>query len=254
MFGFKKRRRRRIRRRPFPAAWLEILRRNVPYYDRLTSEQQEELRGDIQVFVAEKNFEGCGGVTMTDEIRVTIAAYASILLLGRPHEFYPRLQSILVYPDTYRAPSVRRGPMNTVTEQVETRLGESWQTGAVVVAWNPMRHRASDPDPAHNVVLHEFAHQLDQENGRVDGAPLLSHGSRYVVWARILTAEYEALVADAQAGRPTVLDKYGATAPAEFFAVATECFFEKPHLLQTGHPELYDELRRFYRQDPVGGD
>jgi Mlc titration factor MtfA (ptsG expression regulator) len=251
LFGFKTSRRNRLRSQPFPEPWLTILRRNVPYYDRLTPAEQQELRGHIQVFIAEKNFEGCGGLELTDEIVVTIAAYACILLLHRQHDYYPRLQSILVYPDAYPAAVTRPGPAHTLLEGHEIRAGESWRSGAVVLSWNHVRHCPADPGDGRNVVLHEFAHQLDQENGATDGAPLLPRTSMYAAWARILGREYRDLLDDTAADRPTLLDKYGATDPAEFFAVATEYFFEKPQQLRQRHPELYDELKLFYRQDPA---
>jgi MtfA peptidase len=252
MFGFKTKRRHRLRSQPFPASWLAIIQRNVPFYARLTPAEQQELQGDIQIFIAEKNFEGCGGLEMTDEIRVTIAAYACILLLHiEPHNYYPRLQSILVYPDAYPVPVTRWGPGNQIVETHEMRAGESWRTGAVVISWNHVLHRPSDPSGHRNVALHEFAHQLDGENGFVDGAPALPRTSMYQAWARILGREYQALSEAADADRPTLLDKYGATNPAEFFAVVTEYFFEQPQQLQQRHPELYDELKLYYRQDPA---
>jgi len=251
MFGFKTRRRNRWRAQPFPQSWLAVLHQNVPYYARLRAAEQEELRGLIQVFVAEKNFEGCGGLELTDEIKVTIAAYACILLLHRRHDFYPRLESVVVYPDVYPVPVTRQGPGNTVIEADEVRAGESWGTGAVVLSWNHMRHRPADPVGGHNLALHEFAHQLDQENGVADGAPELACSSQYRTWARVLGQEYKALVADAEAERPSLLDQYGATNPAEFFAVVTESFFEQPQQLKSRHPELYAELAQFYRQDPA---
>jgi Mlc titration factor MtfA (ptsG expression regulator) len=251
MFKLKARRRQRLRSQPFPESWLQIVRRNVPYYDRLSASEQEELRSNIQVFMAEKNFEGCGGLEMTDEIKVTIAAYACILLLHRQHDFYPRLRTILVYPDAYPVKVVRPGPGNMVIEGHEMRAGESWHTGAVVISWNHVLHRPGDPQEGRNVVLHEFAHQLDQEDGSVNGAPLLPQTSMYRAWARILGREYQLLAEAADADRPTLLDKYGATNPAEFFAVVTEYFFEQPEQLQAQHPELYEELRLYYRQDPA---
>ena len=251
MFKLKARRRQRLRSQPFPELWLKIVRRNVPYYDRLSVSEQEELRSNIQVFMAEKNFEGCGGLKLTDEIKVTIAAYACILLLHRQHDFYPRLRTILVYPDAYPVKVVRPGPGNMVIEGHEMRAGESWHTGAVVISWNHVLHRPGDPQEGRNVVLHEFAHQLDQEDGSVNGAPLLPKTSMYRAWARILGREYQLLAEAADADRPTLLDKYGATNPAEFFAVVTEYFFEQPEQLQQQHPELYKELRLYYRQDPA---
>jgi Mlc titration factor MtfA (ptsG expression regulator) len=251
MFGFKTRRRDRLRSQPFPGSLLEILRRNVPYYGRLSAAEQQDLQGTIQVFVAEKNFEGCGGLEMTDEIKITIAAYACILLLHLQHDYYPRLQSVLVYPDAYPVPGVRRLVGNIVVEGNELRAGESWRTGVVVISWNHVLHRPTDPGGSGNVALHEFAHQLDQEKGVADGAPVLPNSSMYRAWARILGREYQALSEAADADRPTLLDKYGATNPAEFFAVVTEHFFEHPVQLKEQHPELYEELKLYYRQDPA---
>ncbi|MHC4716450.1 MAG: M90 family metallopeptidase [Planctomycetota bacterium] len=250
LFGFKRRRRRRLRGRPFPDQWLGVLRRNVPYYGVLTEAEQEELRGHIQVFLAEKRLQGCGGLEMTDEIRVTIAAQACILLLGRETDYYPMMKSIFVYPHAYavdvsrQIPSVERGT-------VQPRLGESWYRGPVVLSWDDTRKGASDIHDGHNVVLHEFAHQLDSETGATDGAPVLAHRSMYVAWARVLGREFERLGEDIDRDRPTVLDDYAGTDPAEFFAVATEAFFEKPQALRRDRPELYEQLRGFYRQDPA---
>jgi hypothetical protein len=252
MFGLKTRRRNRLRSQGFPESWAAILRRNVPYYLRLSSGDRHELEQHIAVFVAEKNFEGCGGLEMTEEIKVTIAAYACILLLHRQHDYYPRLQSILVYPDLYPVAGVRRRLGTLTMEGEEMRAGESWWTGVVILSWNHTLHLPTDPGGGRNVVLHEFAHQLDQEDGFVNGAPLLPTTSMYRTWARILGREYQALSEATDANRPTFLDAYGATHPAEFFAVSTEYFFEQPQQLKTEHPELYEELKLYYRQDPAG--
>ena len=249
----RERRRTRIRERPFPAAWERILEQNVPIYRRLPEADRSELKGHIQVFLAEKRFEGAGGLAITDEIRVTIAAHACVLLLHRASGYYPGLYTIIVYPGAYVAERTVREPMGVVTERTETRLGESSPRGALVLSWDAVEAAASDVGDCRNVVLHEFAHQLDAEDGSVEGAPALADRSRYVAWARILGREYERLQRDTARGRSTVLDRYGATSPAEFFAVATECFFTRPELLRGKHPELYGELRDYYRQDPRGG-
>ncbi len=254
MFERKSKRRNRLQSQPFPASWLTILQRNVSYYQRLTPSEREELLGDIQVFIAEKNFEGCGGLEITEEIKVTIAAYACILLLNREHDFYPRLQSILVYPDAYPAAVVRIVPGNIAVEGHEMRAGESWRTGAVVLSWNHVLRRAVAVPEGRNVALHEFAHQLDQENGHTDGAPALPTTSQYAIWARVLGGEFATLSKQTAADQPTLIDKYGATEPAEFFAVVTEYFFENSLQLKEQHPQLYEELRRFYRQDPASTD
>jgi len=180
MLGFKRRRRERIRRRPFPPEWLPILQRNVPYYRLLTPEEQNQLQGHVLVFLDEKRFEGCGGLELTDEIRVTIAAQACILLLGRQTDYYPRMKSIFVYPHGYFAQAVRPRPDGVLVGGAQSRAGESWYRGPVVLSWDDVRKGAGDAHDGHNVVLHEFAHQLDSEDGQVDGAPALPRRSMYL--------------------------------------------------------------------------
>lgn len=251
MFIFKKHRRNRLMKQKLPAQWLSIIERNVPYYRCLSPEEQTELQGLINVFLHEKEFEGCAGLVITDEIRVTIAAQACLLLLGRETDFYPPLRSILVYPHAYVAPVKKVDSDFLVTEGLEARFGESWSHGYVILSWDDVLKGVSDIHDGHNLVFHEFAHQLDEESGAADGAPLLPLRSMYITWARVLTREYEELIKNIQQNRPTLLDKYGATNPAEFFAVATEFFFEKPVELKQLHPELYKQLRLFYQRDPA---
>jgi MtfA peptidase len=259
MFGFlKKRRRTRIRNQPFPSEWRDLLLRRYPLYSRLPPADRRELEGHIRVFLAEKHFEGCGGQEITDEVRVLIAAQACLLLLHRETDCYPRLHSILVYPSSYVAPTWHLEKDGwTIAEGCQMRGGESWAHGTVVLAWDGAFAGAVELDKQRNLVLHEFAHQLDEEDGRADGAPLLSGSNlrqihhRYQTWARVLNAEFQQLRRAAEDGRETVLDTYGAQNPAEFFAVATECFFEKPGRLRERHPALYAELKEFYKQDPL---
>ena len=247
----KKWRRRRLDKLPFPATWLRILRERVPYYRLLSGDEQTQLQKLVRVFLSEKEFEGCGGLKMTDEIRVTIAAQACILLLNREHDYYAGLHSILVYPSSYQAPSKFVDPAGVVHEGDESRLGEAWLRGAIILSWDDVRRDSADFQDGHNVTFHEFAHQLDQQDGTFDGAPLLEKRSSYRSWARVLMKEYRALGDAAERGQETLLDQYGATNPAEFFAVITEAFFECPKALKEKHPELYDELRKFFHQDPL---
>lgn len=247
----RKRRRERIRRRPFPDRWADYLEENVPYCALLDPAELLELQGHILVFLDEKSFEGFGGVEITDEIRVTIAAQACVLLLNRETDYFPDLESILVYPAAYEARAIRSGPGGSNIETLETRLGESWSTGQMVLSWDDTLKGAADVRDGHNVVMHEFAHQLDSEWSGGEGAPRLEKRSMYASWARVLGKEFEDLRDDMEHHRRTVLDTYGATNPAEFFAVATEAFFEKPAALKNRHPGLYDELVGFYRQDPA---
>ncbi len=251
MFGFKRRRRRRLKDQPFPFEWAAILERNVPCYRALSPSEQSQLQGHIQVFLHEKRFEGCAGVEITDEMRVTIAAQACMLLLHRQSDYYPRMKTIFVYPHGYPARSVGMDTSGIVTEANGPRLGESWYRGPVVLSWDDARKGAADARDGHNIVFHEFAHQLDSETGEHDGAPVLPRRSMYIAWARALGHDYRRLIDDIARDRKTVLDAYGATDPAEFFAVATEAFFERPDALRRRHPALYEQLQGFYRQDPA---
>ncbi len=247
MFGWWQRRRRtRVRARPFPPDWRAVVQRNVPLFSRLGASDQRELLQHTLVFLDEKRFEGAGGLAITDEIRVTIAAQACVLLLHRPDDYFPDLVTVIVYPATFVTPhkSMENG---LVTEGQAVTLGQSWTRGNVVLAWDAALGGGRDMRDGHNVVLHEFAHQLDQEDGQADGAPPLPTRGMYGPWARVLGAEFERL----QRGAASVLDAYGGTNPAEFFAVATEAFFEKPLQLKNKHPQLYAQLAQYFRQDPA---
>jgi len=236
---------------PFPDEWEKILERNVSLYRYLPDALRDQFHNDIKIFITEKHFEGLGGLEMTDEIKVTIAAEASMLLLNRKNSDYPKLTSILVYPNTYVTNQSTPIGGGIYIEGQSVRLGESWQHGSVVLAWDNVKQGAVNAQDGHNVVLHEFAHQLDQEDGLADGAPILEKQSSYTTWARILSKEYEQLRSYAEHHKKSVMDKYGATNPAEFFAVATETFFEKPVQLKKKAPDLYAELKSFYNVDQI---
>ena len=251
MFGLKKWRRNRLAKRRFPDEWTMIIKRNVPFYRLLPPKDKEELQRHILIFTCEKSFEGCRGLEITDEIKVTIAAQACMLLLHRETDYYPGLRSILVYPQAYVAHETQHLHGGVVAEGHDIRLGESWHRGSIVLSWDDVRRSAADIHDGHNVVFHEFAHQLDSSGAKGDSTPILRNRSTYIAWARILQKDYEKLRRDVSRNRNTFLNKYGATNPAEFFAVATECFFEQPEQLQEIHPDLYDELKRFYQQDPA---
>lgn len=241
-------RRRRLLGEPFPAEWEQILQRNVALYSLLPSPLQEQLQARMKVFLGERRFEGCGGLEITDEIRVTVAAQACMLLLNRPTRYYSGLSSILVYPGAYVAKTPR--PFGGWEEGRSGRLGESWTRGSVVLAWDHVRQRASEYRDGQNLVFHEFAHQLDQEDGVADGIPGRDLSAGYLAWGRLMHREYLKLQRSARRGTRDVLDEYGATNPAEFFAVATEAFFEKPAQLARRRPKLYEALKECYRVDP----
>lgn len=251
MFGSKRRRRRRLSATPLDEASWGWIDRNVPLVSTMPQRDREELGGIVRVLLAEKRFEGCAGLAMTEEIRLTIAAQAALLLLHRPSDYYPGLRSILVYPAAYVARSRRPGPAGIVTEHDQIRLGESWHRGSIVLSWEDVRKGSGIPHDGRNVVLHEFAHQLDGQATGMDGAPPLPTAARYREWARVLSHEYAELVSSLHAGHRTLLDPYGATSPPEFFATVTEMFFERPVALRRAHAELYRQLASFYLQDPA---
>ena len=188
---------------------------------------------------------------LTDEIKLTIAAVACLLLLNERGEYYPKLSSILVYPSAYRVKETKPVGGYVVQERTVVRIGESWARDQVVLSWEDIKRDATNWSDGRNVILHEFAHQLDQEDGRADGVPILEVRSDYLSWARVFKKEYQRLLRDVERGQKTVMERYGATDPAEFFAVATETFFEKPLLLKRKHPELYRELKRYYKLEPL---
>jgi Mlc titration factor MtfA (ptsG expression regulator) len=243
-------RRAALRREPLTAVERAILEQNVPYLAKLGAADRPELEGLMRIFLAEKSFEGCGGLVLTEEMRVTIAGEASLLLLHRDTDIYPDVESILVYPSAYRAPA-KNSAGSVVIESEQARLGESWMRGVVVLAWDHVKHGGTQAGDGQSVVLHEFAHQLDSEDGSMDGAPDLGTRARYTSWARVLGKEFDELSTRLHDGRTSDIDSYGATNPAEFFAVVTEMFFEKPGALKRRHPELYEELAGFYKQDPA---
>jgi Mlc titration factor MtfA (ptsG expression regulator) len=244
----RRRRRRKLLATPFPdpwRAWLEPL----PFYAGLDDRERGRLHDILRVIVAEKSWEGCGGLDLTDEMKVVIAAQAALLVLEIDHDYYRRVKSILVYPSAYGTGMPRPGG-GGVVDRGATNLGEAWYRGPVILSRDAAEHGALDPKDGRNLVYHEFAHKLDMLDGRVDGTPPLHERSDYREWARVMTEEYEILRGGARRGRRTVLDRYGATNEAEFFAVAVEAFFEKPLKMERRQPELYGVLRKYFRQDP----
>lgn len=248
---FKDHRRDKILSTPFPAEWDTILRVNFPLYARLGDADREALQRKIQVFVAEKIFEGAGGVHIDDEIRVTIAAQACLLILHRDNDHYPGLRTVIVYPSAFISTVKEQVGYGVMREGRSIRLGEAWGHGTIVLSWDHVRAGAAAIDDGHNLVYHEFAHQLDHEDGSANGAPILDKRSMYEEWSRVLGEAFASLQRESALGRMSVLDPYGATSPAEFFAVATEAFFEKPWQLRGRYPDLYNELKLYYQQDPV---
>jgi len=246
-----KQKRKRLKRRPFPPLWDAIIENNIPIYLCLAPAEIRRLQGHIQVFLAEKQFLGCQGLQVTEEMKLTIAAGACLLLLNERETYFPRLRSILVYPSAYLVNETTYTGNYVVEERRVARLGESWTVDQLILSWEQVKQDTRNWKDGHNVVLHEFAHQLDQEDGKAEGVPILPQKSDYAIWAKVMTEEYQILCNDIQRGRNTVMDSYGATNPAEFFAVATETFFEKPHQLLKQHRSLYEQLQYYYQLDPI---
>ena len=238
-----------IRNRSFPGEWLSIVSKNLPVYSAFTEDEKRQLQQLIQLFMAKKRFVGCGGLELTEKIKVTIAAEACLLLLNKDWSVYPKLYSILVYPTAFRTEREQHQSDGTVSMAGHNLLGESWSNGKVILSWDDVASGVADFTDGHNVVLHEFAHQLDSESGSTNGAPPLRHNS-YKSWATVLSGNFEDLKWRSMRHQKTVMDEYGTTNPAEFFAVATETFFEKPQQLHKKRPELYRELSEYYQLDP----
>ena len=253
LFGPAIRRRRfaRLRRQEPPADLAAVLTRTVRLYASMPADLRQQLHGHVNVFLAEKEFIGCNGQEITDEIRYTIAGTACMLLLNREANYFPGFTSILVYPDTYQSVDVVYDGLVESHEQ-STRAGESWHRGPIVLSWGDVIRGVTDDSDGFNVVLHEFAHKLDEENEGTDGLPMLHADHHYREWVDVLGRDYEALEKRVMRGDNHVLDDYGLESPPEFFAVATESFFEKPKAMKERLPDLYEQLRRFYCVDPAG--
>lgn len=250
---FANRRRKKITAVPFPDAWEDIVRRNVGHYCMLNDTERAHLRELIQVFIAEKNWEGAGGLDLTDEIRVTISAQACLLLLELPHNYYRNVQTIIVYPTTVVPPQRKLGFFENATAPVDINhpiIGQAFLAGPVIIIWDAALQGGRNPLSGHNVIYHEFAHKLDMLGGAADGTPPLRDRAEYRDWVRICSAEFLRLKKAAERGKKSFLNAYGATNEAEFFAVATEQFFEQPRLMVKHAPELYRVLNEYYRQDP----
>ncbi len=248
-------RRRKLTEAPFPPAWEEIVRRNVAHYCMIEAPEQAHLKALIQIFIAEKNWDALGGLELTDEIRVTVSAQACLLLLGLPHEFYRNVLSILVYPSTVVPPQRRLGHFEIARAPVEAAppiIGQAFQQGPVILIWDAVLGGSRHPEQGHNVVYHEFAHKLDMLDGAADGTPPLRDRDEYRDWVTVCSREYLRLKHDAQKGRKSFLSAYAATNEAEFFAVATEQFFDHPRRMKEHSPDLYRVLNEYYRQDPAG--
>ncbi len=253
MFNWlRKRRRRKILQTSFPQPWRDILSETVIHYGYLDQAERHQLEQLIQIFVSEKNFEGCGDLELTDEIKVVIAAQACFLVLGLPAFQYVELDSVLVYPTTVTLPESRPGVFTEswgIVPDQQAILGQAWLRGPVILVWDAVQRGARHPERGHNVVYHEFAHLLDMRDGTADGTPELHTVKLYRQWVEICSREFFRLKKTVEQGGKSLLDPYGAVHEAEFFAVATEIFFDRPLRMEKEYPELYNVLCAYYQQD-----
>lgn len=240
----------REKQAPFPENRLRLVRKALPYFDRMPQALQQQLLAQITQFLYFKRFVGCAGLVVTEEMRVTVAACACLLLLNRPTLEFRKVRWIYLYPAEFVVRHTVRDAAGVETDEEGILSGEAWEDGRIILSWDEVQQSVYDFNDGRNVVLHEFAHQLDAESGGMNGAPLLHSKGAYGSWATILSREFNSLRDHAYFGRETILDTYGATSPAEFFAVATESFFEDTEVLAEQHPELFAELLAYYQVDP----
>jgi len=236
----------------FPEEWTGYLKNNLPLYRKLPEELRQKLHRKTARLIRQVWFEGCGGLELTNEIILTIAAQACMLIMNREGSIYPGLKSILVYPSTFIATHKSAGPGGMIIEETVPSLGESWENGTVILAWDAVTNGATNIRDGHNVTFHEFAHQLDQVDGRSDGIPTLRMNREDLkTWCHFSKESFAELIDAAERGQRSLFDHYGATNPAEFFAVATETFFEKPRQFSKKEPELYRAFVSYFKLDPI---
>lgn len=244
-------RRTRLRAQQFPPQWEAILRRRLPTFSALPADLRQQLKRHILVFVAEKQFLGCAGLAITDDMRVTIAAQACLLILNRKTDYFPGLERILVYPGAFVVDKWEEDEAGVLSAHREVLAGESWGDGQVILSWEDTLEESIASGEGKNIVIHEFAHQLDQQTGVANGAPLLASGQRYRMWAEVFGREFMHLRQQPQDEEGALFDDYAAEHPAEFFAMASEVFFERPREMAERHSALYEQLRQYYRVDPL---
>ncbi len=251
MFGFlKKRRRRQLLDTPFPVPWRPFLD-DVVFYRYLSESAQSRLRDALRIFIAEKTWEGSRDLVVTEQMQVTIAAQACLLVLGMDDFYFDNVPTVLILPEDFVRKEKHGLGGDLYLEADIERIGEADHRGQVVLSWSDVLYEARHPGQRANLVIHEFSHQLDMLNGEFDGVPLLPPALAQR-WQEIMAREFQRLVRQAERGHEsTLLDPYGATNPAEFFAVVCECFFDLPAHLEAEQPQLYALLRDYFRQDPA---
>ena len=227
----------------------EILHTEIPILAKLPADLHAPLEGKINLFFDQVDMYGCDGLELTDEMMLSIAGQACLLIVNTD-AWYKNLRTVLVYPGAFK--SVQAEQDGFVSREREViRLGESWSRGPVILSWAHSEQGAANDADGHNVVLHEFAHQLDDLSGATNGVPILNKRQSYATWERVFLAAYDRHLKKVRRGRKTVLDAYGAQNHQEFLAVAVEAFFEKPTQLVDDEPALYQQLSTLLQLDPA---
>jgi len=251
MFGFfRSRRRRKLLAEPFPSWWDAILARNVGHFPLLSAPEQAMLRDITRILIVEKGWEGCGGLHVTDEIKVTVAALAALLLIGfDDHDFFARVPSVVVYPSDFRTPQAED---DWEDDELSDRVidGQAVYRGPVILSWDHVLTESRDPACGYNVVVHEFAHQLDFLDGEQNGTPPLGSPEAEANWVRVMSAALTEHRKEAGRSRPTFLSEQAADDETEFFADCAEAFFCNPHGLGDEYPAVFELLAGYFRQDP----
>ncbi len=229
----------------------DFLLRYMPVYRKMTDAERARLERQIVWFLGEKRFLGCDGLRITDPMKLLVAADACLLVLNKPWPLYRNVKEILLYPSAYYAPETARDGAGLVSYHQVVRQGESWPGGTLVLSWHDVLEGNRLPGDGHNLVFHEFAHQLDQETGATTGTPLLPNPEAYKEWGQVLGLAFNQLRTHVAYHMPNAIHSYGATNEAEFFAVLTETFIEKPAALRLQDPKMYELLTRYYRFDPI---
>ena len=246
-----KNRRAKIYTNEFPKRWEKRLDSQWPLYRRLPDLLKQNLHERIKLFLSEKQFVGCNGFEVSEDHKLFISAQACLLIINKPFDYFDKLHTLLIYPSAFIVEHNQLLANGTISENRNINTGEAWNTGKIVLSWDDAFSGMIDITDGHNVVFHEFAHLLDHTNGSANGAPLLQHASNYDQWSQTFSIAFDRLQHSVNNGHQNVFDPYGATNPGEFFAVASELFFEKSKLFQQHEPELHQQLVKFYAVDPV---
>ncbi len=243
--------RRILKRYPIPQSlWDESLS-EIPLLKGLSEAERSRLRNITTVFLYDKHFTGAQGLEITPEMRLTIAVQAGFLVLNLGIEYYSGWVEIIVYPAAFRVTRPSVDSAGVVHNEDKALSGESWSRGPLILSWSDVVRDTQVNNPGRNVVIHEFAHKLDMLNGIANGMPLLHTDMSREAWTEALSSAYDFLNQQLRFGSQTVVNAYAATDPAEFFAVTTEYFFTAPNLLAEHCPYVYEQLKRYYRQDSI---